>query len=86
METKDVWCVKTHIVNDYGTITDEVRLFKALEDAEKVFNDIVEEERRIANDNEWEIEDDDNRNFEAYESGYFVHNHSCVSLFEIEIE
>ena len=32
------------------------------------------------------IEYDDNRNFEAYEDGFFVHNHSCVSLFEIEIE
>lgn len=86
METKDVWCVKTHIIDDCGIITDEVRLFKALEDAEKVFNNIVEEERKIANDKEWVIEYDDNRNFEAYEDGYFVHNHSCVSLFEIEIE
>ena len=86
METKDVWCVKTYIINDCGIITDEVRLFKAFENAEKFFNDIVEEERRIANDKEWEIEYDDNRNFEAYESGYFVHNRSCVRLFEIEIE
>ena len=86
MEIKYVWCVKTHIINDYGAITDEVRLFKALEDAKKVFNNIVEEERRIANDKEWVIEYDDNRDFEAYESGYFAHNHSCVSLFEIPIE
>lgn len=86
METNLVWCVKTHIVSDYGTITDEVRLFNALEDAEKVFNNIVEEERRIANDKEWVIEYDDNRNFEAYEEDYYAHNHSCVELFEIEIE
>lgn len=86
METNFVWCVKTYIINDCGIITDEVRLFEHLEDAENVFNNIVEEERRIANDNEWQIEYDDNRNFEAYESGYFAHNHSCVSLFEIEIE
>ena len=86
METKNVWCVKTHIVDDYGTITDEVRLFNALEDAEKVFSNIVDEERRIANDKEWEIECDDNRNFEAYYDGYYAQNHSCVNLFEIEIE
>lgn len=86
METKDVWCVKTHIVDDYETITDEVRLFKYLEEGQKFFNEIVDEERRIANDKEWVIECDDNRYFEAYEDGYFAQNHSCVSLFEIEIE
>jgi hypothetical protein len=83
---KSVWCVKTHIVDDYETITDEVRLFNALEDAEKVFSNIVDEERRIANDKEWVIECDDNRYFEAYYDGYYTQNHSCVNLFEIEIE
>lgn len=86
METKKVWCVKTHIVNDCETFNDDVRLFKYLEDAENVFNDIVEEERKIANDKEWVIEYDDNRNFEAYEDGYYTQNHSCVNLFEIKIE
>ena len=86
MEIKYVWCVKTHIVDDYETITDEVRLFNSLENATRFFGDVVDEERKIANDKEWVIEYDDNRNFEAYEDGYFVHNHSCVSLFEIEIE
>ena len=86
METKKVWCVKTHIVCDCGIITDDVRLFNYLGEAEKVFNNIVEEERRIANDKEWVIEYDDNRNFEAYEEGYYPHNHSCVNLFEIPIE
>ena len=86
METKKAWCVKTHIVDDYEPITDDVRLFEYLEDAEKVFNNIVEEERKVANDNEFVIEYDDNRNFEAYEEGYFAHNHICVNLFQIEIE
>lgn len=86
METKKAWCVKTYIINDCGIITDDVRMFEYLEDAEKVFNNIVEEERRIANDKEWVIEYDDNRNFEAYEEGYYAHNHSCVNLFEIPIE
>ena len=86
MGTKNVWCVKTHIVDDYETITDEVRLFEHLGDGQKFFNEIVEGERRIANDKEWVIECDDNRNFEAYEDGYFAQNHSCVNLFETEIE
>jgi hypothetical protein len=86
METKKAWCVKTHIVDDDVTITDDVRVFEYLGEGEKVFNKIVEEERRIANNKEWVIGYDDNRNFEAYEEGYYAHNHSCVSLFEIEIE
>lgn len=86
METKKAWCVKTYIINDCGIITDDVRMFEYLEDGEKVFNNIVEEERKIANDKEWVIEYDDNRNFEAYESGYYAHNHICVNLFQIEIE
>ena len=81
-----VWCVKTHIVDDCGIITDEVRLFNVLEDSQKFFNEIVKEERKIANNKEWKIVDDDNRYFEAYEDGYYTQNHSCVSLFEIEIE
>lgn len=86
METKKVWCVKTHIVVDYEPITDDVRLFEYLEDAEKYFNEIVEEELKVANDNEFVIEYDDNRDFEAYEEGYFAHNHICVNLFQKEIE
>ena len=86
METKKVWCVKTHIVNDCETFNDDVRVFEYLEEGEKVFNEIVEEERTFANDNEYVIECDDSRNFEAYEDGYFAHNHICVNLFQIEIE
>ena len=86
METKKAWCVKTHIVNDCETINDDVRLFEYLEDAEEVFNDIVEEERKFANDNEFIIEYDDSRNFEAYEDGYFADNHICVNLSQIVIE
>lgn len=81
-----VWCVRTHIVDDYETISDDVRLFEYLEDAEKAFNEIVEEEREFAIEKEWVISCDDNREFEAYLDGYFSQNHSCVSLFKIEIE
>lgn len=86
MGTKKAWCVKTHIVDDYETTIDDVRLFKALEDAEHSFNKIVEEEREIANDKEFVIGCDDKRNFEAYEEGCYAHNHICVNLFQIEIE
>ena len=67
-------------------MNDDVRVFEYLEDGEKAFNEIVEEERKVANDNEYVIEYDDSRYFEAYEDGYFAHNHICVRLFEIPIE
>ena len=86
MEIKYVWCVKTHIVSDYETITDEVRLFNSLENAVRFFGEVVDEERRLATENEWVIEYDDKYNFEAYEEGYYAKNHSCISLFEIPIE
>lgn len=86
MGTKNVWCVQTHIASDYETISNDVRLYQHLEDGEKAFNEIVEKEREIANDNEFVIECDDNRNFESYEDGYYARNHSCVNLFQIEIE
>jgi hypothetical protein len=85
METKKVWCVKTHIVDDYETITDEIRLFSSKERAQSVFDSIVEEERKIAKSKEWEINVCEFF-FEAYEEGYYAHNHSCVELTQIEIE
>ena len=81
-----VWCVKTHIACNCDIITDEVRLFKYLEDAEKDFNKIVEEKRKDAIDDEFVIEYDDSRNFVAYEKDYYVDTHICVNLFQIEIE
>lgn len=86
METKMVWCVKIHIVSDCETINNEVRLFQYLQDAETAFNEIVEEEREIANNKEYVIDYDDNRLFEAYEEGYYTHNHICINLFQIEIK
>lgn len=86
MEIKYVWCVKTHIVSDYETTTDDVRLFNSLENATRFFSEVVDEERRLATENEWVIAYDDKYNFEAYEEGYYAKNHSYVSLFEIPIE
>ena len=86
METKKAWCVKIHIVDECVLITDDIRLFKYLEDAEKVFNKVVEVERKVANDNEFVFEYDDNRHFQAYEDGRFPYNHICIYLFQKEIE
>lgn len=85
METNLVWCVKTHIVDDYETIKDEIRLFSSKEKAKSVFDSIVEDEKKIVESKGWEI-DECELYFEAYEEGYYAHNHSCVELTQIEIE
>lgn len=85
-KNRKVWCVQIHIVSDYETITDDVRLFDVLGTAKKFFDKIVDEEREIANDNEFVIECDDSCNFVAYEEGYYARNHICINLFEKEIE
>lgn len=84
METKKAWCVKTHIACNCDIITDDVRLFEYLEDAEKVFNNIVEEQRKIAINKKFVIEYDDNRNFDAHEKGYYERNHIGVNLMYLE--
>ena len=83
---KSVYCVKIHIVSDYETMSDDVRLFDVLGNAKKFFDNLVNEEREIVNDNEFVIECDDSCNFVAYEEGCYAHNHICVNLFETEIE
>ena len=86
MEKNSVWCLKTHIVDDCTTINDEIRLFFSKEKAKSVFDNIVEEERKFAESKEWEIDEDSEFSFEAYEDGYYAHSHSCVDLSLIEIE
>lgn len=85
MERNLVWCVKTHIVDDCETITNEMRLFYSKEKAKSVFDSIVEEERKMVESKGWEI-DEDEFSFEAYEEGYYTQNHSCIDLSPIEIE
>ena len=85
METNLVWCVKTHIANYSGTITDEMRLFYSKEKAKGVFDSIVEKEKKMAESNEWVINEYE-FSFVAYELGSYANNHSCVELTQIEIE
>lgn len=85
MERNLVWCVKTYIVDDCETITNEMRLFYSKEKAKSVFDSIVEEERKMVESKGWEI-DEDEFSFEAYEEGYYTQNHSCIDLSPIEIE
>ena len=85
MERNFIWCLKTHIIDDCETIKNDMRLFYSKEKAKSVFDDAVKEEKKIVESKGWEI-DESEFYFEAYEEGYYAHNHSCIELTQIEIE
>ena len=52
----------------------------SLEEAKAIFNDTVEEERELAENNGWEIYEDADMLFDAGEDGYYCANHSRVYI------
>lgn len=48
----------------------------SLDEAKEIFNDTVEEERQLAEDNGWEIYEDTDVIFDAGEDGFYCSNHS----------
>lgn len=62
-----------------------ITVCKTREIAQRVFNEKVDEaKKRIADYFGWEQEETPDW-FEAYEDGYYAHNHFCVSIEETEI-
>lgn len=57
---------------------------KTREIAQRVFKEKVDEAKSDLEDNGWEVEES-NDCFEAYEDGYYAHNHFCVNIEEKEI-
>ena len=55
----------------------------SLEDAKKIFNGTVEEEREYAAEHEWIIYDDLDTVFEAGEEGRYISNHTNVYIQEV---
>ena len=52
------------------------------EDAQKIFNKQLAEERKIAEENGWETVVDDADCFEAYVKGYYDNGHSSLFIKE----
>ena len=75
-----IWVVRTDCVFDFEDMNKTVKVFRKSEDAQEYFNALVEQERKVAEDNEWEIESDTDDYFEAYPDGYYGTSHSVVSL------
>ena len=55
----------------------------SFEEANKIFNNTVEEEKEIAENNGWEIYEDSDFCFDAGEDGFYAGNHSKVSIEEV---
>ena len=51
-----------------------------LDDARAIFNEYVDEERKLAENNGWNIETDTNDVFEAYEDGYYAASHTRLYI------
>lgn len=80
-----VWIVRTDCIFDFEDMNKTVKVFRKREDAQEHFNALVEQERKVAEDNEWEIESDTDDYFEAYPDGYYGTSHSVVSLERVPI-
>lgn len=57
----------------------------SLDEVMEHFHKIVDEERKLAKRDEWEIEADDDGYFEAYEEGYYYQNHVVILVIEREL-
>lgn len=55
----------------------------SFEEAKKVFDDTIDEERQIAEDNNWVIYENNDTVFEAGEDGHYCENHSKLYIMEV---
>ena len=53
------------------------------EKAKIIFNNAVDKERKIADENSWEIFEDEDMLFDAGESGCYINNHTTVLISEV---
>ncbi len=82
-----VYVVNLNVVYDYEEMSgiSDVKVFANRKDASDFFSNWKEEEKKIAQEDDWEIEVDDENFFSAYEDGYFARNHSAGCLMEVEL-
>ena len=54
------------------------------EKAKIIFNNAVDREKEIADENGWEIFEDKDMLFDAGQSGYYINNHTMVLINEVD--
>ena len=70
------WASDCNCAHDTNIIT----ITHTLEEAQKVFNEVVATERQIAKDKGYEIYEDDDMAFDAGEDGYYTNEHTTVFI------
>ena len=84
---KNIFIVYTDFVCDGDDCGHGIQAYQYKEDAQKYFNELVTKEKEDIKDKEdWEISEDSETSFEAYEDGYYSDNHSVVTLITIKIQ
>ena len=73
-------------VYDFDYINQDVQVFAKKEDARKVFNEIVNEEKEWLKDEEDWIVDEYEDFFECYEEGYYSQYHTTARITEKEVK
>ena len=66
--------------NEYECGTNVLGVAHSMEEAKEIFNEYVEEERRYAEEHNFEILDDCETVFDAGEDGYYVSNHTNLYI------
>ena len=55
----------------------------SFEEAQQHFQKAVEDERKIADGNGWQVYEDDNATFDAGEDGFHIQSHTTVRIIEV---
>lgn len=83
---KKVYLVVNHVVEDVSDLGVGILCFDSYEKAQKVFKEIVEDEKSAIKGRDWVVETDNSDTFLAYDEGYYIYGHSMVEIKEIVIE
>lgn len=83
---KKVYLVVNHTVQDASDFGIGTSCYDSYEKAQKIFKEIVEDEKRAIDGCGWVIETDNSDTFLAHDEGYYVYGHSMVEIREIVIE
>lgn len=83
---KKVYLVVNHAVQDCSDFGIGTLCFDSYEKAQRVFREIVNDEKCAITDLDWVIGTDTEDEFVAYEDGYYSGNHTMVEIRDIVIE
>lgn len=81
---KKVYLVVSHAVDNQEDLGVGTWLFETEKDAKQFFDKLVTDEKEYIND-DWVVKESDWQ-FETYEEGYYIHNHSVIEIRDLIID